>query len=117
MNPPQNPLVTAVLYGVYMAVSSNIRFDFAAICFRRRLAYVSFSLMLAVLVLCEDPWTHGLRYQLVAGVIEERGIEEFIADRRICNVLSFIVRTSNTFVGSLLWLDFVRFFGLQSSGH
>lgn len=57
------------------------------------------------------------RYQLVAGVIEERGIEEYIADRRICNVLSFIVRTSNTFVGSLLWLDFIRFFGLQSSGH
>ncbi len=57
------------------------------------------------------------RYQLVAGIIEERGIEEYIADRRICNVLSFIVRTSNTFVGSLLWLDFIRFFGLQSSGH
>ncbi len=48
------------------------------------------------------------RYQFVAGIVEERGIEEFVADRRICNALSFIVRTSNTFVGSLLWLDFVR---------
>ena len=26
---------------------------------------------------------------------------------------SFLVRTGNTFVGSLLWVDFLRLFGLQ----
>ncbi|KAJ9525500.1 hypothetical protein QJQ45_003280 [Haematococcus lacustris] len=70
-NKPQDVLATSAAYGVYMSVSSN------------------------------------LRYQLIAGVIEERGIETiFKGQHQLCHVLSFIVRTANTFVGSLLWVDF-----------
>ena len=115
LNPPQNPFITAALYGLYMSVSSNIRCASVHRLFAASVHAHAVGLVISAL----DVQMHNacLRYQLVAGVIEERGIEEYIADRRICNVLSFIVRTSNTFVGSLLWLDFIRFFGLQSSGH
>lgn len=59
----------------------------------------------------------NLRYQLIAGVVEERGIESYFADNpRLCNVLSFAVRTGNTFLGSLWWVDFIRILGLQK-GH
>lgn len=41
---------------------------------------------------------------MAAGVIEERGIETvFRGQHQLCHLLSFIVRTANTFVGSLLW--------------
>lgn len=53
------------------------------------------------------------RYQLIAGVIEERGIEVFVPNRALCTVLSFAVRTGNTFLGSLLWVDYLRLIGLQ----
>ncbi|KAL6763976.1 hypothetical protein V8C86DRAFT_1783279 [Haematococcus lacustris] len=79
-NKPQDVLATSAAYGVYMSVSSN------------------------------------LRYQLIAGVIEERGIETiFKGQHQLCHVLSFIVRTANTFVGSLLWVDFVRLCGMQKA--
>lgn len=35
---------------------------------------------------------------------------------QLCAVLSFVVRTSNTFIGSLLWVDFIRLMGMQSAG-
>ncbi|CAL5227226.1 g10148 [Coccomyxa viridis] len=61
----------------------------------------------------------NLRYQIIAGVIEERGIEVmFKNNKAICSLLTFIVRTSNTFIGSLLWVDYLRLIGLQKgSGH
>ena len=110
LNPPQNPAVTAILYGLYMSVSSNLRCS---------CLHSPYPLQLSSRSPADgkstsrgrcmrDMFCMASRYQFVAGIVEERGIEEFIADRRICNVLSFIVRTSNTFVGSLLWLDFVR---------
>ncbi|GBF89992.1 hypothetical protein Rsub_02698 [Raphidocelis subcapitata] len=78
LNQPQNVLATSLAYGVYMATSSNIR------------------------------------YQIVAGVIEERGIERlFAGNYRLCAALSLLVRTGNTFLGSLLWVDFVRLLGMQ----
>ncbi|KAI8471097.1 MAG: hypothetical protein J3K34DRAFT_418522 [Monoraphidium minutum] len=81
LNQPQNVLVTSLAYGVYMATSSNIR------------------------------------YQILAGLIEERGVEAwFRGNPRLCAVLSFVFRTSNTFIGSLLWLDFVRLLGMQTVG-
>lgn len=50
-----------------------------------------------------------LSLQIVAGIIEERGIEVlFKGNHSLCHLLSFLVRTGNTFVGSLLWVDFVR---------
>jgi hypothetical protein len=49
-------------------------------------------------------------------VIEERGIETiFKGNYKLTTALSFIVRTANTFVGSLLWVDFVRLLGMQKS--
>lgn len=45
------------------------------------------------------------RYQIIAGVIEERGIERLFAGRpSVAHLLSFIIRTGNTFLGSLLWV-------------
>ncbi len=54
--------------------------------------------------------------QVVAGIIEERGIETiFKGQHQLCHALSFIIRTANTFVGSLLWVDFVRLCGMQKA--
>ncbi|KAG1670210.1 hypothetical protein FOA52_014986 [Chlamydomonas sp. UWO 241] len=79
-NAPQDVLTASAAYGVYMSISSN------------------------------------LRYQIIAGIIEERGIEVvFKGNHTLCHVLSFLVRTGNTFVGSLLWVDFARLLGMQKS--
>ena len=59
----------------------------------------------------------NLRYQLVAGVVEARGIDTYFKSQpALCSVLSFAIRTLNTFWGSLMWVDYVRFLGLQQSG-
>ena len=59
----------------------------------------------------------NLRYQIVAGIIEERGIEAiFKSNPSLCHALSFVVRTGNTFLGSLLWVDFLQLLGLQKIG-
>eukprot|EP00803_Ostreobium_quekettii_P007797 evm.model.scf_481.3 EVM.evm.TU.scf_481.3 scf_481:28535-34166(-) len=56
----------------------------------------------------------NLRYQVVAGIIEERGIEVAFAGRpQVCKALSTVTRTGNTFLGSLLWVDFIRLLGMQ----
>jgi len=82
LNDPQNVLVMSGAYGVYMASSSN------------------------------------LRYQILAGIVEERGIEvAFKSNPALCAALSFVVRTGNTFLGSLLWVDFLSLLGLQKIGH
>lgn len=58
----------------------------------------------------------NLRYQILAGVIEERGIEVVFKNYPLlCNALSFVVRTGNTFLGSLMWVDYIRLLGLQKS--
>ncbi|XP_056159742.1 protein RETICULATA-RELATED 4, chloroplastic-like isoform X2 [Syzygium oleosum] len=60
-------LSTSVAYGVYMAVSSN------------------------------------LRYQVLAGVIEQRILEPLLHQHKIIlSALCFAVRTGNTFLGSLM---------------
>ncbi|KAF5181332.1 Reticulata-related 4 protein [Thalictrum thalictroides] len=73
------PIVsTSVAYGVYMAVSSN------------------------------------LRYQLLAGVIEQRILEPLLHQHKvILSALCFAVRTGNTYLGSLLWVDYARLVGIQ----
>jgi hypothetical protein len=49
-------------------------------------------------------------------VLEERGIEAMFAGQpSICHALSFVVRTANTYLGSLLWVDFVRLLGMQKA--
>ncbi|KAL5538567.1 hypothetical protein UlMin_043683 [Ulmus minor] len=73
-------LSTSVAYGVYMAVSSN------------------------------------LRYQVLAGVIEQRLLEPLLHKHKlILSALCFAVRTGNTFLGSLLWVDYARFIGIQKA--
>lgn len=73
------PIVsTSIAYGVYMAVSSN------------------------------------LRYQVLAGVIEQRILEPLLHNQKLLlSALCFAVRTGNTFVGSLLWVDYARLIGIQ----
>ncbi|KAI9075372.1 hypothetical protein K1719_042622 [Acacia pycnantha] len=69
---------TSVAYGVYMAVSSN------------------------------------LRYQVVAGLIEQRLLEPLLHQHKLMlSALCFAVRTGNTFLGSLLWVDYARWVGVQ----
>lgn len=56
----------------------------------------------------------NLRYQIIAGIIEQRGIETvFAGNHQLCHALSLAVRTGNTFLGSLLWIDFLRITGMQ----
>ncbi|KAJ4779464.1 hypothetical protein LUZ62_063721 [Rhynchospora pubera] len=69
---------TSVGYGVYMAVSSN------------------------------------LRYQILAGVIEQRMLEPLLHNQKaLLSAMCFAVRTGNTFLGSLLWVDYARWIGIQ----
>ncbi|XP_031281248.1 protein RETICULATA-RELATED 4, chloroplastic-like [Pistacia vera] len=71
---------TSAAYGVYMAVSSN------------------------------------LRYQLLAGVIEQRILEPLLHQHKlILSAVCFAVRTGNTYLGSLLWVDYARLIGLQKA--
>ncbi|CAK9314209.1 unnamed protein product [Citrullus colocynthis] len=71
-------LSTSVGYGVYMAVSSN------------------------------------LRYQVLAGVIEQRILEPMLHQHKLMlSAICFAVRTGNTFLGSLLWVDYARLIGVQ----
>lgn len=71
-------LSTSVAYGVYMAVSSN------------------------------------LRYQVLAGVIEQRILEPLLHQHKIIlGAICFAVRTGNTFLGSLVWVDYARWIGIQ----
>lgn len=71
-------LSTSAAYGVYMAVSSN------------------------------------LRYQVLAGVIEQRILEPLLHRHKVMlSALCFAVRTGNTYLGSLLWVDYARWIGIQ----
>ncbi|KAI6685491.1 hypothetical protein NL676_031404 [Syzygium grande] len=71
-------LSTSAAYGVYMAVSSN------------------------------------LRYQVLAGVIEQRMLEPLLHQHKLMlSAICFAVRTGNTFLGSLLWVDYARWIGIQ----
>ncbi|KAL2942058.1 Protein RETICULATA-RELATED 4 chloroplastic [Bienertia sinuspersici] len=73
-------LSTSVAYGVYMAVSSN------------------------------------LRYQIVAGIFEQRLLEPMFHNQKlVLSALCFAVRTGNTFLGSLLWVDYARWIGIQKA--
>ncbi|KAL3537503.1 hypothetical protein ACH5RR_000869 [Cinchona calisaya] len=73
-------LSTSAAYGVYMAVSSN------------------------------------LRYQILAGVIEQRILEPLLHNHKlVLSAICFVVRTGNTFLGSLMWVDYARWTGIQKS--
>ncbi|KAI6675912.1 hypothetical protein NL676_036708 [Syzygium grande] len=51
----------------------------------------------------------NLRYQVLAGVIEQRILEPLLHQHKIIlSALCFAVRTGNTFLGSLMWVDYAR---------
>ncbi|XP_022152568.1 protein RETICULATA-RELATED 4, chloroplastic-like [Momordica charantia] len=73
-------VATSIAYGVYMAVSSN------------------------------------LRYQVLAGVIEQRILEPLLHKQKLAlSAICFVIRTGNTFLGSLMWVDYARWIGIQRS--
>lgn len=56
----------------------------------------------------------NVRYQLVSGVFEERGIARYLAHNKLADHLaSFGVRACNTFVGSGQMIDYLKFLKLQ----
>ncbi|KAJ8764008.1 hypothetical protein K2173_004883 [Erythroxylum novogranatense] len=56
----------------------------------------------------------NLRYQIIAGLIEHRLAEAFSSQTLLVNMLSFLVRTVNSYWGTQQWIDLARFSGLQS---
>ncbi|XP_027340969.1 protein RETICULATA-RELATED 4, chloroplastic-like [Abrus precatorius] len=56
----------------------------------------------------------NLRYQVLAGIIEQRILEPLLHQNKlILTAAYFTVRTANTYWGSLLWVDFARWAGVQ----
>ncbi|KAK4835892.1 hypothetical protein QYF36_015873 [Acer negundo] len=56
----------------------------------------------------------NLRYQIIAGIVEHRIAEELSSQTLLVNMLSFIVRTVNSYWGTQQWIDLARFSGLQT---
>lgn len=134
-NEAQNVLATSAAYGLYMSVSSNLRYQVIAGAGRRTRARDAGVAVWRVLFVCCAPRSAlvgcvpvivlrvAVRTRVHArpraGVVEERGIEMLFAGKpQLCHALSLVVRTANTFLGSLLWVDFVRLLGMQTAkGH
>ncbi|KAL3156508.1 hypothetical protein ABBQ38_000807 [Trebouxia sp. C0009 RCD-2024] len=58
----------------------------------------------------------NLRYQVVGGLLEDRCFNTIFARQQtISGALSFVTRTINTYFGSLWWVDFLRYLGLQET--
>ncbi|KAK8926067.1 hypothetical protein KSP39_PZI018556 [Platanthera zijinensis] len=58
----------------------------------------------------------NLRYQVIAGIVEHRFSDYLISyynDPLLSNILSFVVRTVNSYWGTQQWIDLARFSGLQ----
>ncbi|KAH7537623.1 hypothetical protein FEM48_Zijuj03G0112500 [Ziziphus jujuba var. spinosa] len=78
-NNKRSPLLkTAVVYGCFLGISAN------------------------------------LRYQIIAGIVEHRISDEFSSQTFFVNMLSFIVRTINSYWGTQQWVDLARSTGLQT---
>ncbi|KAB1214116.1 hypothetical protein CJ030_MR5G017380 [Morella rubra] len=56
----------------------------------------------------------NLRYQVIAGIVEHRISDEFSSQILFVNMLSFLVRTVNSYWGTQQWVDLARFTGLQT---
>ncbi len=58
----------------------------------------------------------NIRYQVLAGIVEERGVNILFAhNARLLRIVSSIIRTINTYYGSEHWIVFIRYFGLQDA--
>ena len=56
----------------------------------------------------------NIRYQLISGVVEERGIAKLLAHNKLADHLaSFVVRSCNTYIGSVQMIDFLKLLALQ----
>ncbi|CAH2080452.1 unnamed protein product [Thlaspi arvense] len=54
------------------------------------------------------------KYQVLAGVIEQRILEPLLHQQKVLlSAMCFAVRTGNTFLGSLMWVDYARWVGVQ----
>lgn len=119
-------LSTSVAYGVYMAVSSNLRYVFIITSVEHFMSLISdtpeqqFSNWLLKtqgllymhlhLKLSNDLVSLRNRYQILAGIIEQRMLEPLLHNRKLAlSAMCFAVRTGNTFLGSLMW-GLARFF-------
>lgn len=56
----------------------------------------------------------NLRYQIIAGIVEHRISDEFSSQLFLVNMLSFFVRTVNSYWGTQQWIDLARLSGLQT---
>ncbi|KAJ3669056.1 hypothetical protein LUZ60_011006 [Juncus effusus] len=60
----------------------------------------------------------NLRYQVIAGLVEHR-ISDYLIEYYkapfLANVLSFVVRTINSYYGTQQWIDLARYTGIQKS--
>ncbi|XP_047327281.1 protein RETICULATA-RELATED 6, chloroplastic [Impatiens glandulifera] len=56
----------------------------------------------------------NLRYQVIAGIVEHRVSDLLISQPLLVNVLSFVVRTINSYWGTQQWIDLARLTGLQT---
>ncbi|PHT36093.1 hypothetical protein CQW23_23793 [Capsicum baccatum] len=56
----------------------------------------------------------NLRYQVIAGLVEHRLADQFSDQTFLVNVLSFVVRTLNSYWGTQQWIDLARLSGLQA---
>ncbi|CAH9057919.1 unnamed protein product [Cuscuta epithymum] len=56
----------------------------------------------------------NLRYQIIAGIVEHRISDQFSDQTLFVNMLSFVVRTINSYWGTQQWIDLARFTGLQA---
>ncbi|ESQ44472.1 hypothetical protein EUTSA_v10005804mg [Eutrema salsugineum] len=56
----------------------------------------------------------NLRYQIIAGLIEHRISDELSSQPLLVNMISFVVRTLNSYFGTQQWIDLARSTGLQT---
>ncbi|KAL4189553.1 hypothetical protein AMTRI_Chr08g207690 [Amborella trichopoda] len=57
----------------------------------------------------------NLRYQVIAGIVEHRISDEFLSSKPVLvNMLSFAVRTVNSYWGTQQWIDLARATGIQT---
>ncbi|XP_010257011.1 PREDICTED: protein RETICULATA-RELATED 5, chloroplastic-like [Nelumbo nucifera] len=57
----------------------------------------------------------NLRYQIIAGIVEHRISDQLLSSQPLLvNMLSFVVRTINSYWGTQQWVDLARYTGLQT---
>ncbi|KAJ9128638.1 hypothetical protein P3X46_034653 [Hevea brasiliensis] len=55
----------------------------------------------------------NLRYQIIAGIVEHRISDAFASQTLLVDMLSFVVRTINSYWGTQQWVDLARYSGLH----